>query len=297
MKVPANLSVGAASHTGRVRGANEDDYLLGSLPSPGPFLAAIADGMGGMAGGAEASRTALRAMGACVLDGGSKTPVAQLLREGFAAAGVRVHDASREVPALKDMGTTLSVLCLAGGQATIGHVGDTRIYRRRGGVLEQLTTDHAVRHPDNLLTRCIGVGHSTVEADFASFATQSGDRFVLVSDGVWGVLPAGAFARALERLPAQETADHLVAEALAMGGPDNATALVVDVGGAESGQPTERPLPREERADDRRSWPRPSSLRAPLWPWLVLVAGVGLLAHAALTWRGVDGGLAWFLRS
>jgi PPM family protein phosphatase len=293
VKVPATFQVGACSHTGRVRSANEDDYLLGGPGGGAPFLAAIADGMGGMAGGAEASRTALRAMGTCVLDGGSKLPLEQRLRDGFVAAGIRVFDASKEVPALKDMGTTMTVLCFGEGQAFVGHVGDTRAYRMHAGQLSQLTTDHAVRQPDNLLTRCIGVGQPIVEADFAAVPVLPGDRFVLVSDGVWGVLSPAALARAIERLPALEAAENLVAEALALGGPDNATAVVVDVVAGDPAVLTERDLPRDERPDDRRLWPRPASLRAPLWPWPLLVVGLGLVVYTGLSWSGVDVASWW----
>lgn len=292
MKMPAGVSVGACSHTGLVRSSNEDDYLLGALPAPGPFLAAIADGMGGMAGGAEASRTALRALGACVLDGTSRTSLPQRVRDGFAAASARVFDAAAAVPALRDMGTTMTALCLADGTATVGHVGDTRLYRRRDGACEQLTTDHAVREPDNLLTRCIGVGNVNTEVDHAEFDVRSGDRFALVSDGVWSVLPAAVFARLLEREAPQQAAEALVAEALAAGGPDNATVLVVDVNQAPAGAAAvEADLPREERPDDRRLWPRAVSLRAPVWPWLLFLAAAVLLLHAGLRWWGVDGGL------
>lgn len=298
MKAPAGITVGACTHTGLVRSSNEDDYLLGALPAPGAFLAAIADGMGGMAGGAEASRTALRALGACVLDGASKAGLPQRVRDGFAAASARVFDAAAAVPALRDMGTTMTALCLADGTATVGHVGDTRLYRRRDGTCEQLTTDHAVREPDNLLTRCIGVGNATTEVDHAEFDVQAGDRFVLASDGVWSVLPPAVFARLLERDVAQQAAEALVGEALAAGGPDNATVLIVDVTNVAPGAAaTEAELPREERPDDRRLWPRAVSLRAPAWPWLLFFAAAVLLAHAGLRWWGVDGGLGGLLPS
>ncbi len=291
MKTPTNVLVGVCTHTGHVRTNNEDDYLLGSLPAPGPFFAAIADGMGGMAGGAEASRTALRAAATCVLDGASKLSLAERVREGFAAAGVRVFDASRAVPALRDMGTTLTVLCLGDGTLTFGHVGDTRLYRVRAGRCEQMTTDHAVREPDNLLTRCIGAGYATVAYDGGAFAVEVGDRFVLATDGVWSVVPSAQFVRTVERGEAQATAEALVAAALALGGPDNATAVVVDLVMPVGGDLVERQLPRDERPDDRRSWPRPVSLRPPLWPWLLLAAGVLLAVHATLRWCGFDRGV------
>ena len=291
MKVPANLRVGVCSHTGLVRSNNEDDYLLGSLPAPGPFFAAIADGMGGLAGGAEASRTALRAAATVVLDAASKTAVAERLRGGFVAAGQRVFDASQAFPALRDMGTTLTAVCLGEDRAIVGHVGDTRLYRLRAGNLEVLTVDHAVREPDNLLTRCIGAGQATVEVDLAEFPLAAGDRFVLVSDGVWSVLPEASFARLVARGQAEAVAEALVAEALALGGPDNATAVVVDVVDVRPGPLREVALARDERPDAHAAWPRPTSLRAPAWPWLLWLVGAMLLAHAVLRRSGVDDGL------
>lgn len=291
MKTPAHVRVGVCSHTGLVRASNEDDYLLASLPAPGPFFAGVADGMGGLAGGAEASRTALRAAATCVLDGGSKVPLPQRVLEGFAAAGRRVADASHAVPALRDMGTTLTVLCLHDGQAIVGHVGDTRLYRIRAGHVEILTTDHAVREPDNLLTRCIGAGHAAVEADHAAFPAAPGDRFVLVSDGVWSVLSEAVFQRLATKEAAQAAAEALVAEALSQGGPDNATAVVVDVVAAAAKDVVAWELPRGERPDDRVLWPRAHSLRPPLWPWLLWCAGAVLVGHAVLRWCGLPRGV------
>lgn len=292
MKLPPNVRAGACSHTGLVRAANEDDYLLGSAAADGPFLAAIADGMGGLAGGAEASRTAVRAAAACVLDGeGADLPLSQRVRDGFAAAGRRVFEASVAVPALRDMGTTLTVLCLRGEEAVVGHVGDTRLYRVRGGRCTRLTTDHAVREPDNLLTRCIGAGQATVEADHARHAVAAGDRFVLVSDGVWSVLAPGALARLAAAGAPQQAAEALVAEALALGGPDNATAVVVDATAGDGASDGSSELPRDERFEDRLLWPPAVSLRPAWWPWLLWLAGALLVGHAILRWCGVDDGV------
>ena len=290
MKIPAHLRVGACSHPGLVRTANEDDYLLGALPD-GTFFAAVADGMGGLAGGGEASRTALRAAAATVLDGQGSADVAARVRQGFRAAAARVHEASQAVPALREMGTTLTTLCLRGEQASIGHVGDTRLYRVRGGRCERLTEDHAVREPDNLLTKCIGAGADHVEADHDTVPAAPGDRFVLASDGVWSVLPESVFARLAARGAAAAAAEALVAEALAGGGPDNATAVVVDVVGAAASGVVEVELPRHERPDERAAWPRPRSLRRPWWPWLAWLVGMLLVLHAVLRRSGLPEGL------
>lgn len=296
MKVPAHLQVGVCTHTGWVRTNNEDDFLLGSLPAPGAFFVGIADGMGGLAGGAEASRTALRAAASCVLDAGKGQALAQRVEAGFVAAGRRVYEASQAVPALRDMGTTLTLLCLADDVAVVGHVGDTRLYRVRGGRCEQLTEDHAVREPDNLLTRCIGAGQAVVAADHAVHGTAPGDRFVLVSDGVWSVLPEAVLAKLVGKDAPQAVAEALVAAALAQGGPDNATALVVDLrtpaaGAGTAAAAVECDLPREERPEDRLLWPRAKSLRTPFWPWLLWLGGAVLVAHAVLRWCGVERGV------
>jgi len=291
MNVPGSIDIGSATHTGHVRANNEDDFLVVAPPPDTglPFVAGIADGMGGAAGGAEASRLGLRTVGVVLLDADAATPPKERMAAGFAAAAARVHQESANVPALRGMGTTLSVLCVAHGVARIGHVGDTRIYLVRDGVCEQLTRDHAVRHPDNLLTRCVGGGSPACEVDQVEVPLRRGDRFLLVSDGVWSAIPPDSFARLVGKGGPQATAEALVAQALAAGGTDNATAVVVDVvdpAGGGAGRSVD--LPRDERPGARAMWPRPMSLRPPVWPWLVFAAAAGLLGIAIARWCGVD---------
>jgi serine/threonine protein phosphatase PrpC len=185
------------------------------------------------------------------------------------------------------MGTTLTALCLHGDHALVGHIGDTRLYRLRGGECLQLTEDHSRRDGGNLLTRCVGAGSAACEADHQQFATAPGDRYVLATDGVWGVLSAAELQRCVTRGEPQAVAERLIAAALAAGGPDNATAVVVDVVGVAAGQ-REQELPRNERADDRGAWPRAIPLRPPLWPWLLLAAAAVVAVLAGLDWAGVD---------
>ena len=192
MKVPDGLRVGVCSHTGLVRGANEDDYLLATPPhvEGAAFVAAVADGMGGAAGGAEASRTALRALGAALLERDGEVS----MRGGFERASARLLEAAAAVPALRDMGTTLTALYLDDGVGVIGHVGDSRLYRLRGDTLEAVTTDHSLKQGESLLTRCLGGGQSEWEPDSERVELMPGDRFVLCTDGVWNVVPQAAFA-------------------------------------------------------------------------------------------------------
>jgi serine/threonine protein phosphatase PrpC len=297
VNLPRAYSVGVATHTGWVRVNNEDDYLIAGAPvaAKETVLCAIADGMGGAAGGAEASRLGLRALGVALFDAASAAPLERRIATGFAAAASRVFEEAANVPALRGMGTTMSALCLQDGLAHIGHVGDTRIYRLRDDACVQLTTDHAARQPDNLLTRCIGGGHATCEVDQSSLELRPGDRFLLASDGVWSTVPGEMLGKVLARGAPQAAADALVALALRAGGPDNATAMVVEVvDPAAVAESRAVDLPRDERPGMRDLWPRPGSLRAPLWPWLLWSVAAALFGAALLRWWwGIDV-WAWF---
>lgn len=298
MRVPPGLRVGAATHTGLVRRNNEDDYLLGTVGEGAPlvFLAAVADGVGGAPGGAEASRAALRGLGAVVLDGGSQLPAEQRLRDGYRAAGERLLEQALAVPSLRDMGTTLTAVVVADGRLYVGHVGDTRLYRWHGGRLLRCTADHAAREPDNVLLRWLGGGLRTVEADYATFDLVPGERWLLVSDGVWSVLPAAELARLAGRGDPAQVARALVARALDLGGPDNATAVVLEsVAAAPDAAATRVDLPSGETPSHRDRWPPPPSLTPPRWPWLLL--GAALLFGAELVLRrglGIDVWAPWF---
>jgi len=286
MKVPEGLRVGVCSHTGLVRGANEDDYLLATPPhvEGAAFVAAIADGMGGAAGGAEASRTALRALGAALLERDGEVG----MREGFEQASARVLESAAAVPALRDMGTTLTALYLEDGAGVLGHVGDSRLYRLRGDTLEALTRDHSLKQGESLLTRCIGGGRSEWEPDSERFEVAAGDRFVLCTDGVWNVVDEASFASIAAARAPQRVAERLVRAALDAGGPDNATAVVVDVVDPRRSANLETELPRHERPGVRALWPAARSLRAPIWPWLLLISAAALLLWSALRLAGVD---------
>jgi protein phosphatase len=176
------------------------------------------------------------------------------------------------------MGTTLTAIAFTDAAAVIGHVGDTRAYRLRGGLLEQLTIDHAVSDQQNRLLRCIGGGQSEETPDLLACELVAGDRFLLCSDGVWSTVGQARIVEALGRLDAQPAATRLVQLANAAGGPDNATALVVHVG-AGGGQTVEVDLPAEESSRAAELSRRAGGARAPLWPWLLLaVAAVVVVA-------------------
>lgn len=227
--------VGFASKTGP-RPRNEDfaGALLGwELPEPRrEVVAAIADGLGGHKGGRTAAETAVRGF----LDGFCDLPETIEVQR----AGARIVDAlngwinslGRQDPALAGMGCTFTALVLRGRIAHLLHVGDTRAYRLSGDRLSLLTTDHVRRDAAghaNLLTRALGV-EPEVRLDYAAQPVALHDRFFLCSDGVHGILSEQTITDILRaRSAAEETANAMVAAALAAGSTDNCTALVLDV--------------------------------------------------------------------
>ena len=227
--------VGFSSQAGP-RPRNEDfaGALLGwELPEPRQeVVAAIADGIGGAKGGRAAAETAVRGF----LDGFCDLPeTMEVQRAGariVSALNGWINSMGRQDPDLAGLGCTFTALVLRGRVAHLLHVGDTRAYRLRGERLSCLTTDHVRQEGtgrSHTLTRALGV-EPEVRLDYASQPMALHDRFLLCSDGVHGFLPEQGIAGILGRRSApDETANALVAAALASGGTDNGTALVLDV--------------------------------------------------------------------
>jgi len=291
-----NIEVGAATHTGRVRSANEDDFLIyvpqdrESLRKSG-CLFVVADGMGGVSGGAEASRAAVRALAGSFVQNGTSSEtaasdddksMAKRMYAGFAAANRQVLELSKETPSLRDMGTTLTAANLNGSRLVLGHVGDTRCLLLRDGQLAQLTTDHAVRSPDNYLTRCVGAGQESVEADVAHHRLQVGDRVLLVTDGLWSMVGEAQIARIARTTKPQVAAEELVRRANRGGGPDNSSVLIVHVRSVDgnAGDMRSVDLPSEEVRQPSNLHVPEGSLLAPRWPWLLMALSLLLVAVA-----------------
>jgi protein phosphatase len=305
MQLHEDIEIGAASHTGRVRSTNEDDFLVFSPQDPDDVrtrgrLLALADGMGGVAGGAEASRAAVRCLATAFLSAPRDASPGERLRQGFSAASSGVLEMSREVPALREMGTTLTAVNLLADRLVVGHVGDSRCYLLRDGELTQLTTDHAVREPESYLTRCVGGGQEGGSPDFVELAVHKGDQVVLVTDGLWNVVADERIAKLLAGRPAQAAAESLLAAANAAGGPDNSTVIVATIRSTagDPGELREVELPREEQRI-RPAVHRPrGGLASPRWPWVVLVLALLLLVVGSLKLlRGMDliaAVLEWF---
>ncbi|TDQ52316.1 Stp1/IreP family PP2C-type Ser/Thr phosphatase [Actinorugispora endophytica] len=233
------LRYAAYSDVGCLREGNEDSGYAG------PYLLVVADGMGGHAGGEIASALAVNSL--IPLD--EDMPGSEMVRalEGAAeAANNALAQKVREEPRLENMGTTLTAMLWSGARMALMHVGDSRAYLLRDGELHQITNDHTLvqtlvdegkitedevaTHPQrSLLLRAIqGQGH--VDPDLSVREAQVGDRYLLCSDGLSGVVSKETIHETLatERTP-HEAAVRLIELANRGGGPDNITAVIADV--------------------------------------------------------------------
>jgi serine/threonine protein phosphatase PrpC len=225
--------------TGRRRMRNEDAYVFE------PPLFAIADGMGGARAGEVAAGIAAGALS----EGRLGVVDEASLEAAIADANRRVFERSLADPATAGMGTTVTVALVdaAGSQIVFGHVGDSRAYRLRGDVLEQVTTDHSLvaelvrsgvltpeeaeRHPQrSAITRAVGTERA-IEVDVFTVPAELDDLLLLCSDGLTDMLSEDEIAATMveaERDP-QRAADALVVAANAEGGEDNITVVLFEV--------------------------------------------------------------------
>jgi len=233
------FSIGAATDVGVGRDLNQDSYRVG------PGVVVVADGMGGHRGGEVASSIAAREM----VDRFDR-PDLSLLVQAVEHANRRILDEAASNPMLHGMGTTVVALGFIDVEDGVSlgaiNVGDSRMYRLTGVVLEQLTEDHSlvealVRegrltpeqaevHPQrNIVTRALGVLEH-VEVDSFHFIPKLGDRYLLCSDGLFNEVSAQEIATILATYAdPQETAQALVTAANAGGGRDNITTVIVDI--------------------------------------------------------------------
>ncbi|GAA3663321.1 PP2C family protein-serine/threonine phosphatase [Microbacterium marinilacus] len=236
-------SSAAISHTGKVRSNNQDSGYAGSN------LFVVADGMGGHAGGDVASSVAVNTLQELDHVYPSPEDAETTLRETISStAGDLIQLVGRR-PELAGLGTTVSAIAMVDEYAVIAHIGDSRIYLWRDGALTQITTDHtfvqrlvdsgritpeeARYHPRrSVLMRVLGDMDPDPEIDTFIMPTRPGDRWLLCSDGLSGVVDETHIQKALKLgLPPGRTADILLKYALDGGAPDNVTIVMVDVGG------------------------------------------------------------------
>lgn len=238
----------AVSDVGKVRSSNQDSGYAGTQ------LLVVADGMGGHAGGDVASHMAIRQL--LELDHPYDTPeqARGALLKTLLATNDLLGDIVYDHPELAGLGTTVSAIIRVGDKVAIAHIGDSRIYLLREGELSQVTIDHtfvqrlidsgritdaeAKVHPRrSVLMRVLGDVDANPEIDTMIVGTQPGDRWMLCSDGLTGVLSRDEIhTMMIVEAPAHDIAAALLQASLDGGAPDNVTVVVADVTNGEPEQ-------------------------------------------------------------
>ena len=238
---PVEFHYAARSDVGLVRQNNQDSGYAGAN------LLVLADGMGGPAGGDIASSVAIAHLVPLDTDSHPAETLLPSLRDALMDAHEELSERSEQDPELAGLGTTCIALMRSGNKLAMVHIGDSRAYLLRGDTLTQVTTDHsfvqylvdsgqitpeeAEHHPQrNVVMRILGDSQADVTPDETMREAVVGDRWLLCSDGLSGVVSSDTIAEILTdvRDPG-ECAEELIRLALLAGGPDNVTCVVADI--------------------------------------------------------------------
>ena len=231
------LIVHGKTDKGLVRKENEDAFCI----EKDLGLLAIADGMGGHASGEVASKMAIEILRDSLKKEGE--PLPDRLNSGVKLANRMIYEASRSQSQLNGMGTTLTAVQLDGNRLSIAHVGDSRAYLIRGGVIEQLTDDHTIVFEQvargmitreeaarsdmrNILSKALGIAPE-VDVDMEELTVSEGDQLVLCSDGLSELISDDEILSEVQSSQRPEiVCDELVDLANQRGGEDNITVIV-----------------------------------------------------------------------
>ncbi|HEV7148667.1 MAG TPA: PP2C family serine/threonine-protein phosphatase [Pedococcus sp.] len=238
--MPLSFSYAARSDVGMVRSENQDSGYAG------PRLLAMADGMGGHAGGDIASSVAIGAL--ADLDGEAlgSAEASKALLQRISAANDEIAEMVKADPSLHGMGTTLIAILRSQNKLVLAHIGDSRAFLAREGKLTQITKDHsfvqslvdegrisedeAMGHPQRSLVTRVLTGQEDDEPDVTVREARIGDRYLIASDGLTDYVAGDTIAEIVTAgEPPSRTADRLVELALKAGAPDNVTIVVGDV--------------------------------------------------------------------
>ena len=237
------MRVGSLTDIGKVREINQDNFAVDT--ERGIYI--VADGMGGHAAGEKASLTAVATITDRLGNGAMEQSNGQLLdaiQTAIQDANRDIINASMEDTAMRGMGTTATVIVTRGNQIYVGHVGDSRAYLVRNRRIDQITDDHSIvaqlvraraitpqeaaRHPyRNVITRCLGM-QVDVEADTAQRELKQGDRLLICSDGLSGLVSDDEMLQyVVSSQDPQVTCQELTNLALERGGSDNITVVLI----------------------------------------------------------------------
>lgn len=227
------------SDVGLIREGNEDSAYAG------PHLLAIADGMGGHAAGEVASAVAIATL--VPLDADTNgVDMLQSLADAITQANATLREITLSDPSTEGMGTTLTAMLWSGSEIALCHIGDSRAYLLRDGLLHQVTHDHtlvqslvdegrltpeaAASHPHRSLVMRALQSSVPADPDLTMLAASAGDRYLLCSDGLSDVVSDETIRKTLAQLPdLDEAVAQLIDLAIRSGGPDNITCVLADV--------------------------------------------------------------------
>lgn len=226
------------------RESNQDSFLV----NEGLGLFIVADGMGGHSGGEVASALAVQSSEEAIKANMARlTSSRELVSLSYSEASRRIFDkANNESPELSGMGTTMVMVFSRGNSAFIANVGDSRVYLHRKPHLWQMTEDHSLVSEQlragtlkesqlksfigkNVITRSVGYERE-VNVDIVERKLAEGDRFMLCSDGLHGLVSDEAICQILNKFEPEKAVEECVAAALKNGGDDNVTVVLVEVG-------------------------------------------------------------------
>ncbi len=240
--MPFWIDSAGKTDVGLVRDKNEDSLLV----DPQLGLYVVCDGMGGHVGGQVASQLAVATIADTIAQGGDAGDEIDIIAKAIKAANSAVFNKAKADPELHNMGTTVVAVRRDGDVLHLSHVGDSRIYRLRGGQLEQVTRDHSLinlyeDNPElaarfgppnsNVIVRAVGL-RDAVEVDHRAIAMEPGDLYLLCSDGLTDMIEDWMLKEIMldgAEGPIEECAEALIRAALSNGGVDNTTALLVRV--------------------------------------------------------------------
>jgi serine/threonine protein phosphatase PrpC len=240
MDAPPQIEVNAFTHQGRQRPDNEDSITVAGWVSDvamtgprrsrheltEPFLVAVADGLGGQAAGEVASRYTIKRLAAESFAGGEGDIAAAL-----AAINAELYQTMAAAPSFRGMGTTVAGLLLTVGRAIWFNLGDSRIYRHRGGRLEQISVDHVPPGArSGIITQSLGGGSAftPVSPHMAAENLKIPSRWLICSDGLSDMLGTDEIERAMAEAD-EEAVRALFLRAMDAGGDDNISIIVVSV--------------------------------------------------------------------
>ena len=232
------IRVSGKSDIGRKRSNNQDSFLVNESWK----LFSVADGMGGHSGGEVASAMAVRTLEKLFQE--MKDTVPQKLQESFRLCNKVIYDQSQANPRLHGMGTTMTAAAVDGAYVHIAQVGDSRCYLFQSGELYQITEDHSQVYEllkagliseenmgsvqKNVITRSVGYEES-VQVDLFTRVGKSGDRYLICSYGLSGMISSQQIARILQNFDVDDAVSNLVDLANLQGGEDNISVIVFEL--------------------------------------------------------------------